>query len=63
VLGSVDKARQNRKHGILGVIYHSKIVVDLLKARELRVELDVLFQDLQSFKAEAIPDEPLSRWV
>jgi hypothetical protein len=46
---------------MLREICDSEIVVDIVEARELRGELDGLFHDLQSFKAEAIRDELLSK--
>jgi hypothetical protein len=52
VLDASGKARQERKQATLGELYACEVLADLVKARDLRAELDRLFQDLESFKAK-----------
>lgn len=55
------QVRQERKQAMLRELYDSKVVADLVKARDLRAELDRLFQDLESFKAKALRDEQMGK--
>ena len=55
------QVRQERKQAMLRELYDSKVGADLVKARDLRAELDRLFQDLESFKAKALRDEQMGK--
>jgi hypothetical protein len=49
-LGAAGKERQQRKQHMPREEYDSKVVADLVQSREIKAQLNGLFQDLEAFK-------------